>query len=233
MGSACRTRTTSPRRSATCSVCSPTVLPEINAWGRTADVVPSLYLSWAGATAGALAALAGRGAWGDRLGLLLPTGLFLLMTLGPDQIWLFRWPLRLLEHSWVGLAVCFAVLLSAGLARDHVRRRAEATAAIIASGFFLAWSSTPSDFWAHLLWTTSWAGWSPARWSPSGDAGSAHSRDDRLGPLLITPAQAAVHGWDRTRSPMPSTSGGQQPRPVARGVRPLPGHGLPALDVGR
>ena len=177
---------------------SPTVLPEIDVWGRRIDVVPSTYLSWLVLPLVPWLRWGPLSAWRERLGLLVPTGLFGLMALGPDQIWVFRWPLRLLEYSWVGLVVCFAILLSRGLARDHLRRRRGATAAIIGSGFFLAWSSTPSDFWAHLLWTAVVVALVAGTLVAVGRRGlRALPVMAVLGALLITPAQAAVHGWDR------------------------------------
>ena len=176
---------------------SPTMIPEINAWEGRTDKVPSIYLSWLILPLLPWVRWRPAGAWRTRAGLLLPTAVFGLMTLGPDQIWMFRWPLRLIEYSWVGLAVCFAILLSAGPARDHVRRRAYATALVIGGGFFLAWSSTPKDGLAHLAWTAVVGG------LVAGTLVAVRRRGLRalpvmavVGTLIITPAQAAVHGWD-------------------------------------
>jgi hypothetical protein len=110
---------------------------------------------------------------------------------------MFRWPLRLVEYSWVGLVVCFAILLSAGLATDQVRRRSGISAGIVAAGFFFAWSSTPDDALAHLGWTAAVGA------LVVGTVVAVRRRGLRalpvmvlVGTMVITPAQAAVRGWD-------------------------------------
>jgi hypothetical protein len=176
---------------------SPTLLPEINAWGRPSDVVPSVYLSWLVLPLLPWLRWRNSGDWRARLGLLVPTGAFLLMTLGPDRIWMFRWPLRLVEYSWVGACVCFALVLSKGLARDHAPSRAVISAAIVGGGFFLAWASTPLDGTRHLLWTA-------AVGSLVALTVTAVRRHGLrmlavmavLGTVIVTPAQAATAGWD-------------------------------------
>ena len=176
---------------------SPTMIPEINAWEGRTDKVPSVYLSWLVLPLLPWVRWRPAGAWRARMGLLLPTGVFGLLTLGPDQIWMFRWPLRMIEYSWVGLAVCFAILLSAGLHGDHVRRRAQASALVVGGGFFLAVSSTPRDVLAHALWTAVVGG------LVAGTLIAVRRRGLRalpamavVGTLIVTSGQAAVHGWD-------------------------------------
>jgi hypothetical protein len=176
---------------------SPTLLPEINAWGRRSDVVPSVYLSWVVLPLLPWLRWRSSGDWRARLGLLVPTGFFLLCTLGPDRLWMFRWPLRLVEYSWVGLAVCFALLLSAGLATDQLRRRAGTSAGIVAAGFFFAWSSTPADALAHLGWTAAVGALVAATITAVRRRGlRAFPVMVLVGTMIVTPAQAAVHGWD-------------------------------------
>ncbi|WP_205471172.1 hypothetical protein [Nocardioides sp. SYSU D00038] len=86
--------------------------------------------------------LRGRGRELTALGLL--TVGYLLLAVGPSKLWLFRWPLRVLEYAWLGLAVLLAVLLTAGLARTHVRWRLVGTAALVAFTGLHAWSQHPS-----------------------------------------------------------------------------------------
>lgn len=176
---------------------SPTLLPEINAWGGTSDVVPSVYLSWVVLPLLPWLRWRSSGDWRGRLGLLVPTGFFLLCTLGPDRLWMFRWPLRLVEYSYVGLVVCFAILLSAGLATDQVRRRAGISAGIVAAGFFFAWSSTPDDVLAHLGWTAAVGALVAGTIIAVRRRGmGAFPAMVLVGTMIVTPAQAGTHGWD-------------------------------------
>lgn len=78
------------------------------------------------------------------VGLGLVTGAYLAMTLGPSKLWLFRWPLRVIEYFYLGVLVVFAVLLSQGLARTSVRPRLAATGLIVVALGWLTWSQDPS-----------------------------------------------------------------------------------------
>lgn len=132
---------------------SPTYLPSMSTWGgRSLEFVPTTYFAWfvvpllpwlrwrsARAQAGALTSV------------FVVGGFYLLATLAPSNLWLFRWPVRLVEYLYLAGGVLFAVVLSAGLATDHVRRRVIATAALVAVGFYLAWAVRP-DQWAIHLW---------------------------------------------------------------------------------
>ncbi|WP_210650473.1 YfhO family protein [Nocardioides sp. SYSU D00065] len=80
----------------------------------------------------------------ELVGLGLITGAYLALTLGPSKLWLFRWPLRVIEYFYLGVLVVFAVLLSQGLARSGVRPRAAATALVLAALGWLTWSQDPS-----------------------------------------------------------------------------------------
>lgn len=72
-------------------------------------------------------------------------GLYVLMTLAPSRLWLFRWPLRLVEYFQLCLAVLLAVLLSTGIARDRARLRFGITWALVAFGAYLSVAQTPQD----------------------------------------------------------------------------------------
>ncbi|TQF74842.1 hypothetical protein FK531_01820 [Rhodococcus spelaei] len=131
----------------------PTYLPSMSTWaGGRLESVPTTYFAWflvpllpwlrwrtARARAGALTSLFGVG------------GFYLLATLAPSNLWLFRWPVRLVEYLYLAVGVLFAVALSAGLARDNVRRRAGATAALVVVGFYLGWAVRPDEFPVHAL----------------------------------------------------------------------------------
>jgi hypothetical protein len=77
------------------------------------------------------------------LGACLVVGSLLLVAVGPSELWMFRWPLRVLHYSYLAAAVPLAVLLSSGLRRDHVRARAWGSAGLLALSFYLAWSVNP------------------------------------------------------------------------------------------
>ncbi|MGI8311529.1 hypothetical protein [Saccharopolyspora hattusasensis] len=76
-------------------------------------------------------------------GCLVFTGIFLLMAIGPSDLWLFRWPLRLLHYGYLGLGVLLAVLLSAGLRTDHLRRRTMVATALLLFCYYLGWAANP------------------------------------------------------------------------------------------
>lgn len=61
-------------------------------------------------------------------------GTFLLLAFGPAQVWMFRWPLRVLHYGYLSAAVLFAVVLSAGLRTDRPVRRITVTSALLLPG---------------------------------------------------------------------------------------------------
>ena len=68
---------------------------------------------------------------------------FLLLAVGPAELWMFRWPLRVLHYGYLAAAVVLALLLSSGLRTDRLRQRAGATAALLGLSFYLSWSAAP------------------------------------------------------------------------------------------
>ena len=78
------------------------------------------------------------------VGLGLVTVAYLALTLGPSKLWLFRWPLRVIEYFYLGVLVVFAVLLSQGLASTSLRPRLVGTGMILAALGWLTWSQDPS-----------------------------------------------------------------------------------------
>ncbi|MGH3936534.1 MAG: hypothetical protein ACRDS1_16410 [Pseudonocardiaceae bacterium] len=126
---------------------SPTYLPSISSWNDSLlERMPSTYFAWF-----VLPLLPWlrwtslRHQWRSLTSLLVVAGVYLAATIGPSNLWLFRWPLRLIEYFYLAAGVLFAVALSAGLATDQVRRRGIATAAIILTGTYLAWAVQPRD----------------------------------------------------------------------------------------
>ena len=76
---------------------------------------------------------------------------FLALTLGPSSLWMFRWPLRLIEYFYLGLGVLLAVVLSAGLRTDHRRTRILLTARALLGGVYLGWATEPATLPWNLL----------------------------------------------------------------------------------
>jgi hypothetical protein len=81
------------------------------------------------------------------------TAVFAVLTVGPSNLWLFRWPIRLVEYLYLALAVLLALLLSRGPATDHVRPRTLATAGIVLAGGYLSFAVRPDHVGMHVLAT--------------------------------------------------------------------------------
>lgn len=81
--------------------------------------------------------------WRSLSGIAVFSGFFLLVTLGPSNLWMFRWPLRMVEYLYLGLAIVFALALSSGLRTDRVKLRTLATAAILLVGTYLSIAVQP------------------------------------------------------------------------------------------
>ena len=120
--------------------------PFVNTWGLPYLSVPALYLAWF------VLPLVPWLRWrilrerGRSLaGLLIFGGVFTLLLLGPSQLWMFRWPLRLVTFVWFPVILLWAILASAGLERTKVGARAAASAGLIFLGGYLAWADIPDD----------------------------------------------------------------------------------------
>jgi hypothetical protein len=112
--------------------------------------VPALYFAWFIMPLLPWLRWKGTG-WRMLAGPLTVAGTYLLLSLGPSNFWWFRWPLRLVEYMFLGLAVVFAVVLSAGLRTDHLARRIGVTAAILAGSAYLSFASWPKVAAQHLV----------------------------------------------------------------------------------
>ncbi|ACQ79436.1 conserved hypothetical protein [Beutenbergia cavernae DSM 12333] len=129
---------------------SPTFQPYITMFGGNPMSFPGLYLAWFllplipwlrwRSLVARWPAWSGAAAFGV---------FYLLLVLGPSQIWMFRWPARLLPFLAIAIFVIFAVALTAGLARDRVRLRAWLTTAIVLLGAWQTFSDRPNQYvWA-------------------------------------------------------------------------------------
>ncbi|GAA1977291.1 hypothetical protein [Catenulispora subtropica] len=125
---------------------APAYLPHSVSWHMSFWTVPATYLAWF---------IAPLVPWLDwrrvvrrprgRIGVGLVAVVYTAATVGPSQIWLFRWPLRLIEYAYLGLCVIVALALTGTPRTDQARRRAAATAVIIVIGGYLSWSAQPAQ----------------------------------------------------------------------------------------
>ncbi|HEY0803710.1 MAG TPA: hypothetical protein VGD84_01545, partial [Pseudonocardiaceae bacterium] len=86
--------------------------------------------------------------WRGHVGLFVFGAGALLLMLGPSQLWMFRWPLRLIDFCWIAVLLVWAVLANHGMPRTALRARAVVSVAIVAAGAYLAWGERPQI--AHL-----------------------------------------------------------------------------------
>ncbi|KAF0963924.1 hypothetical protein MLGJGCBP_02740 [Rhodococcus sp. T7] len=126
--------------------------PDIPAFGQPVMTVPLVYLVWF------IVPLAPWIRWntlrtmGRRsVSLILFGAVYGVLLLGPSQLWLFRWPVRLIEYGQLPVMVATAVVLSAGLHRSHVMRRSVLTGGLLLVQFYLSWSNVPEDGRIHLV----------------------------------------------------------------------------------
>lgn len=133
---------------------TPTFRPYIAMFGWNPMGFPGTYLAWF-----VLPLLpwlrwrADRAFWARLSGVLVFGGFFLLVTLGPSQLGMFRWPARLVPFIYLALIVLFAVLASRGLHRDRRALRSWISAGVILLGAWIAWSDVPAAFKWHGLVT--------------------------------------------------------------------------------
>ncbi|HVW42917.1 MAG TPA: hypothetical protein VHC18_16350 [Amycolatopsis sp.] len=133
----------------------PSYLPGLVTWnGNVQEIVPSTYFAWfVVPLLPWLRFRTLRGSVRPLTSVFVICGIYFLLVLGPSNLWLFRWPLRLVEHLYLGLAILFAVLLSSGLARDRLRLRALGSAVLVAVAGYLSWALNPELYRKHVLFT--------------------------------------------------------------------------------
>lgn len=128
-----------------------TLLPDI-VWTFQGSSVPCIYSAWfllpilPWLTWSAFRAKAKQMA-----GLWMVFGVYLLLVLGPSQIWLFRWPVRLLEYLWLAFFAIVAVVLSEGLRTNAWRLRAAGSLFIALVGAMIAFLMAPDLVERHLV----------------------------------------------------------------------------------
>jgi hypothetical protein len=130
---------------------SPTYLPRITAWFQVHDLVPSAYLSWLILPLLPWIRWRAMPHWRAKISVLVAGLLFLALTVGPDHLWLFRWPIRFIEYVYLCIAIAFAVLLSPGLARTRLGLRTTLSMAAVVIGLYVAFASRPTLSGYHVI----------------------------------------------------------------------------------
>lgn len=134
------------------TVSSPTHLPMIGSFGADFMTVPLGFLAWF------IVPLSPWIRWRSlrrlktsSVSLIVFAAIYAILLLGPSNLWLFRWPVRLIEYAQLPLLVLVSVALSAGLERNKIALRSLITGGLLLLQFYLAWSSVPDDFEMHAL----------------------------------------------------------------------------------
>ncbi|WP_454129850.1 hypothetical protein [Microbacterium aurum] len=127
-------------------------LPTITNWGGSAiETLPSTYLAWFALPL--LPWLRWRAFWEGlrtQLDLIIIAGVFAVSVLAPSNVWLFRWPIRLVEYFYLTVLVLLAIAVSHGL-KPVTRGRMWSSAVIVAFGAYLAASATPGGLKIHAV----------------------------------------------------------------------------------
>lgn len=74
----------------------------------------------------------------------------LALSVGPSELWMFRWPLRVVPYLALPVTLLVAIALTPGLATDRRRRRSAGSVLLILAGAWLAESARPNLLHAHV-----------------------------------------------------------------------------------
>lgn len=133
---------------------TPSMLPFIRVWSGSGSTVPITFSAWFLVPLLPWLAwdvLRGRARELSSIGVILLA--YLALALGPSQLWLFRWPARLLEYVFLAVFLTLAVMLSAGFRTTSWRTRATVTALLVGFGAWLAISARPEPLRPHAVGT--------------------------------------------------------------------------------
>lgn len=125
---------------------TPSHIPSIQMWGSFMSF-PGAYLAWF-----LLPLLPWlrwerlRTQWKTLTSLMVFGSVTLILVLGPSQLWMFRWPARLLPFLYLAIIVCFAVAATPGLAHTKRLLRTLISICIVLFGAWIAVSDKP-----HLI----------------------------------------------------------------------------------
>lgn len=134
-----------PDLSSIFAMSTPVVRPRINNFWGPIDSVPSSYLAWF-----VLPLLP----WLDfrsitkrsrqLFSLYVVALVYFLLTFGPSNVLVFRWPVRLIEYVYLCVIVLVAAMASAGLRTSRWKIRLAVTLAIVLMGAYYGWSMVPN-----------------------------------------------------------------------------------------
>jgi hypothetical protein len=126
---------------------TPSYLAWIDAFEKPLLTVPATYLAWYAIPLLPWLRYAAVGrALPRAAGVVVYTVIGLALSVGPEEAWMFRWPLRVVPYFVLPAVLLMVIALSQGIARDHWRRRAVWSASLVFAGFYLAWAGRP-EFW--------------------------------------------------------------------------------------
>lgn len=89
--------------------------------------------------------------WRELAGVFVVLAAYVLLAVGPSNMWMFRFPLRHLEVVYLAIGVLFAVAFTGGPRFDHVRRRVALTAAALLLSGYLSFAAQPWQWRQHAV----------------------------------------------------------------------------------
>ena len=178
---------------------APTYLPPMAAWYSEHDLVPSVYFAWF--VLPVVPWISWRRAAATRRSMTAPlvvTAIMLFFTLGPSEIWLFRWPVRFVEYLYLAIAVLLARALSLGPAQERRGLRALISGAAVGAVLASSWVVTPQNAATHaavtvgilVLGTIAIVAWYRG-------ALKAMALTLVIGSVAYVPVQAGLYSWNR------------------------------------
>lgn len=133
-----------PRLQDLFAMSNPGLQPVLQIWGGHTPSFPALYAAWFLLPLLPwlrVRVLAERRR--ELLGLFLYTGVYLLLILGPSNLGVFRWPIRMVPFMLMPLIIIWGIMASEGLQRTRTQQRTIASLGIIVFGAYLGWADLP------------------------------------------------------------------------------------------
>lgn len=130
---------------------TPSFAAWVDAFNHPYLTVPATYLAWyAVPLLPWLRYRAVRDALASRMAVPVYALIGLALSVGPSELWMFRWPLRVVPYFALPTAILLVIALAQGLAADHARRRAAGSVLLILGGAYLAEAARPNLLHAHV-----------------------------------------------------------------------------------